>query len=85
MHALDGKAVDIVKDYIMKHLDKSDPIPDFTVYIVHKRLLNKHLHYLLTSTLFDGTYYDLFNIGNKNKWYLNVFDRVDNVVVKETK
>lgn len=83
MNRKDEMAVEIVRNYIIEHTDKSDPIPDFTVYIVHKRLLNKHLRYLLASTLSDEMYYDLLHIGNENKWRLNVFKIVDNVVVKE--
>ena len=79
----DEKAIEIVRDYITEHLDKSDPIPDFTVYIVYKRYLNYHLKYFLTSTLSDGMYYDLLHIANENEWHLNVFKRVDNAVVKE--
>lgn len=30
----DERAVEIAKDYIMEHLDKSDPMPDFTVFTV---------------------------------------------------
>ena len=38
-HATTGKnrkdemAVEIVRNYIIEHIDKPDPIPDFTVYI----------------------------------------------------
>lgn len=28
------KAIKIIKDYVLKHLDKSDDIPDFQVYTV---------------------------------------------------
>ena len=49
----DKKAVEIVRNYIIEHTDNPDPIPDFTVYIVHKRLLNKHLKYLLASIILE--------------------------------
>lgn len=33
---MDHKAIDIVKDYVERHLDKSDPKPEFEVYTVWK-------------------------------------------------
>lgn len=33
---MDGKAIEIVRDYIGEHLDKSDTKPDFEVYTVWK-------------------------------------------------
>lgn len=31
---MDNKAIGIVKEYILNHLDKNDPIPEFEIYIV---------------------------------------------------
>lgn len=31
---MDKKAIDIVRDYVEKQLDKSDPKPEFEVYTV---------------------------------------------------
>ena len=33
---MDNKALEIVRNYINEHLDKSDPSPDFDVYTVWK-------------------------------------------------
>ena len=33
---MDNEAIAIVREYILEHLDKSDPAPDFTVYTVWK-------------------------------------------------
>lgn len=31
---MDNKAIEIVKNYIVDHLDKSDKIPEFEVFVV---------------------------------------------------
>lgn len=51
---MDEKAIEIVKDYIGEHLDKSDIKPDFEVYTVWKCKALQNWKYLLSSTLFDG-------------------------------
>ena len=51
----DWKVEDIVRNYIIDHLDKSDPEkPDFDVYIVWKCKTLQNWKYLLASTLPDG-------------------------------
>lgn len=37
---MDNRAIEIVRDYIEKHLDKSDAKPEFDVYIVLNSFLN---------------------------------------------
>ncbi len=80
---VDDKAMGIVKDYIMEHLDKSDPVPDFHVFIVWKCKALQNWKYLLSSTLFDGMYYELTYNGDKHEWYLDAYKKFQNVVVKE--
>lgn len=79
----DERAVEIVKDYIMEHLDKSDPMPDFTVFTVWKCKTLQNWKYLLSSTLFDGMYYELTYNGDDHEWYLDAYKKFQNVVVKE--
>lgn len=79
----DERAARIVRNYIMEHLDKSDPEPDFTVYTVWKCKTLQNCKYLLSSTLFDGMYYELTYNGDKNEWYLDAYKKFQNVVVKE--
>ena len=84
----DEKAVEIVRDYILDHLDKSDPtpIPDFQVYTVWKCKILQNWKYLLSSTVFDGIdgiYYELTYNGDKHEWYLDAYKKFQNVVVKD--
>ena len=72
---MDNKAIDIVRKYIVDHLDKSDNMPEFEVYIVWKCKALQNWKYLLSSTLFDGMYYEMTYNGDKNKWYLDAYKK----------
>lgn len=81
---MDEKAIKIVKNYIMEHLDKSDGIPDFSVYTVWKVKALQNWKYLISSTLFDGMYYELTYNGDKKEWYLDAYKKFENQVINET-
>jgi hypothetical protein len=78
---MDEKALQIVKDYIIRHLDKSDPTPEFDVYTVWKAKALQNWKYLISSTLFDGMYYELTFNGDKNEWYLDAYKKFENVTI----
>jgi len=78
---MDNRALKIVRDYINKHLDKSDPTPEFDVYTVWKAKILQNWKYLISSTLFDGMYYELTYNGDKKEWYLDAYKKFENVVI----
>ena len=78
---MDQKAIDIVRDYAERHLDKSDVKPEFEVYIVWKSKVLQNWKYLLSTTLSDGMYYELTFNGDKNEWYLDAYKKFENVVI----
>lgn len=82
---MDNKAIEIVNDYILEHLDKSDDIPDFEVYIVWKCKALQNWKYLISSTLFDGMYYELTYNGDKEEWYLDAYKKFSNQVISTRK
>ena len=79
---MDNIAISIVTKYIMEHLDKSDPAPTFEVFTVWKSKVLQNWKYLLSSTLFDGMYYELTYNGDKEEWYLDAYKKFENRVVK---
>lgn len=80
---MDNRAIDIVMNYIIAHLDKSDDTPDFEVYVVWKCKALQNWKYLLSSTLFDGMYYELTYNGDKKEWYLDAYKKFENKVIAE--
>jgi hypothetical protein len=79
---MDGEALSIVMDYITEHLDKSDITPDFSVYIVWKCKTLQNWKYLISSTLYDGMYYELTYNGDLKEWYLDAYKKFENKVIK---
>ena len=80
---MDKRAVELVREYIIEHLDKTDAIPDFEVYTVWKAKALQNWKYLLSSTHCDGMYYELTYNGDKKEWYLDAYKKFQNVVIKE--
>lgn len=80
---MDDRAFEIVLTYIMQHLDKSDEIPEFEVYIVWKCKALQNWKYLLSSSLCDGMYYELTYNGDKKEWYFDAYKKFENRVIKE--
>lgn len=87
---MDNEALEIVRQYIIEHLDKSDVIsvntfqnPTFDVYTVWKAKILQNWKYLISSTLFDGMYYELTYNGDKKEWYLDAYKKFENRVIKD--
>lgn len=80
--SMDNVAMKIVMDYIVEHLDRSDPPPMIEVYTVWKAKVLQNWKYLLSSNLYDGMYYDLTYNGDRNEWYLDAYKKFENRVVK---
>ena len=62
------RAHDIVLEYIQRHLDKSDDVPNIEIYTVWKCKILQNWKFLISSSLLDGMYYELTFNGNKNEW-----------------
>ena len=77
-----NKAKELVKNYSIEHLDKTDEIPEFEVYIVWlcKTLQNGKV--LLSTSLTDGMYYEITYNGDKNEIYFDAYKKFENKCIK---
>ena len=83
MSKVDTRALEIVRIYIENHLDKSDDKPEFDVYTVWKSKVLQNWKFLISSTLYDGMYYEVTFNGDKSEWYLDAYKKFENVVIPE--
>lgn len=76
------RAKELVKEYALAHLDKSDDIPEFDVFVVWscKTLQNSKL--LASTTLFDGMYYEITLNGDKKEIYFDAYKKFENKCIK---
>ena len=79
-----AKAKELVRDYANEHLDKSDnkEISVEDVYIVWYCKTLQNWKALLSTTLFDGMYYELTLNGDKNEIYLDAYKKFENRCIK---
>ena len=75
---MDKKVTEIIRNYIIEHLDKSDNNPEFEVYTVWKCKILQNWKYLLSSTLPDGMYYEVTYNGDMNEFYLDAYKKFEN-------
>ena len=80
---MDNKAKAIVLSYVLEHLDNSDETPQFDVFIVWKCKALQNWKFLLSTTLFDGMYYELTYNGDKREWYLDAYKKFENRCIPE--
>ena len=72
----------VVRNYVINHLDKSNTVPNFDVYIVWYCKTLQNWKALLSTTLFDGMYYELTVNGDKDEAYLDAYKKWDNNCIK---
>ena len=77
-----NKCKEIVKQYTMEHLDKSDNVPKFEVFVVWSCKTLQNNKALLSTTLFDGMYYELTYNGDKKELYLDAYKKFENRCIK---
>ena len=76
----------IVMDYANKHLDKTDnvEITENDVYVVWSCKTLQNNKALLSTTLFDGMYYELTYNGDKNEIYFDAYKKFENQCIQIT-
>ena len=78
---MDIYAQAIVSRYIEEHLDKSDGEVKYQTFIVWKSKILQNWKYMISSTLFDGMYYEVTYNGDKNEWYLDAYKKFENRMI----
>lgn len=76
------KCKEEVKKYAEEHLDKSDDIPMFDVYVVWSCKTLQNNKALLSTSLLDGMYYELTYNGDKNELYFDAYKKFENKCIK---
>ena len=73
-----------VADYTNAHLDKSDgkQITEDDVFIVWMVKVLQNSKALVSTTLFDGMYYELTYKGDKKELYVDAYKKWENICVK---
>lgn len=72
------KATEIVLNYIIEHLDKSDTTPKIDVFIVWQSKALQNWKWLISSNLPDGMYYEVTYNGDKHEFYLDAYKKFEN-------
>ena len=72
----------LVKDYTIEHLNKSDKIPEFDVFVVWSCKILQNNKALLSTTLTDGMYYEITYNGNSQEIYLDAYKKFENRCIK---
>lgn len=68
----------ILEEYIKEHLDKTDEIPQYEMYIVWQVKALQNNKALLSTSLPDGMYYEITYNGDKKEFYLDAYKKFEN-------
>lgn len=77
-----NKCKEIVRQYAVEHLDKSDIIPEFDVFVVWSCKTLQNSKALLSTSLLDGMYYELTMNGDKKEIYFDAYKKFENKCIK---
>lgn len=73
-----AKACKIVSNYVVEHIDKTDKVPVFQVYIVWQCKTLQNWKFLISTDIPDGMYYEVTYNGDKDVWYFNAYKKLEN-------
>lgn len=67
-----------VSEYVLAHLDKSEEIPDFEVFVVWPCKTLQNYKALISTSLPDDMYYEITYNGDKNELYFDAYKKFEN-------
>lgn len=76
------KAKQLVFDYTKEHLDKTDAVPPFDVFVVWSCFILGNQKALLSTTNSDGMYYEVTYNAAKDEIYLDAYKKFENRCIK---
>ena len=71
--------------YVNKHLDSPDLVNGFDVYFVWYSKILKNSKALISTSLLDGMYYEVTYNGEKDEFYLDVYNKCENIKITGVK
>lgn len=80
---MEQTALEIVRQYVVDHLDKSDDDIAFGLYTVWKCKALQNWKFLISTSLHDGMYYEVTFNGDKHEWYLDAYKKFENKCITE--
>lgn len=72
------KAKELVANYAEEHLDKTDTILPFDVFVVWNAYILGNIKALLSTTIHDGMYYEVTYNSAKNEIYFDAYKKFEN-------
>ena len=79
---MNEKVIDIVRKYALEHLDKSDGVVEFDVFVVWQCYILGSAKWLVSTTLPDGMYYEVTFNKEKNEFYLDAYKKFENRCIR---
>ena len=73
------KSKTLVENYAKEHIDKTDIIPTFDVFVVWNAYILGNIKALLSTTIPDGMYYEVTYNKAKNEIYFDAYKKQENI------
>ena len=80
---MQNKALRLVIAYIEARLEKTDPEPEFEIYVVWFSKTLQNWKALVSTTLPDQMYYEVTYNGDKKETYIDAYKKFENVCVPD--